>query len=156
MVEPKAHLGIEPASPYSGPKLDRLLVQQLVCSVPGSLSNSDLAIQRADGAVELYQSFEPVDAAESALARVAVALTNAAMHGLELAASPNQTLEGRQIELRLSQKSASTLVDVLTFLDKHRGLDRQKVSVGSVNVGSGGRAIVGNVQSAPKREENPQ
>jgi hypothetical protein len=85
------------------------------------------------------------------LARVAVGLTNATMDGLQRAAS-SQNLGARQTELRLSQKSAATLVDVLTLLEKRRGLGPQ-VSVGSVNVGSGGQAIVGNVQSSSKPED---
>lgn len=142
----------EPTSPGSGPPFDKLLVGQLAMSVPGWMSEKDLV----DGAVELYQSFKPVDAMESVLARIAVGLTNATMDGLERAARIGENPEARQMELKLSQKGAATVVGVLTLLEKHRGLDRQKVSVGSVNVGSGGRAIVGHVQSAPTREEDSE
>ena len=142
--------GAPPISAVSEPEINRLLVSQLAFSVPGWQSD-DASI---DDAVQLYRSFRPVDATESVLARLTVGLTNAAMDGLERAARANQKPETRQMELKLSQKGAATIVQVLTLLQKHRGLDRQKVSVGSVNVGSGGRAIVGHVQSAPKSEED--
>ena len=128
-----------------------LLIEQLSFSVPQAHPDTNLGVQREIGAIELYQDFKPVDATESVLARVAVGLTNATMDGLQRAAS-SQNLGARQTELRLSQKSAATLVDVLTLLEKRRGLGPQ-VSVGSVNVGSGGQAIVGNVQSPSKPED---
>jgi len=124
-------------------------------SVRGAHSDSKLALQRGEGAVEFYRSFNPVDATEMAVARLAVGFTNAAMDSLDQAASPNQPPKAREIELRLGQKSASTAIDLLTLLDKHRGLDRRHVSVGSVNVGTGGRAIVGNIQSSSKHEARP-
>jgi hypothetical protein len=139
------------APDYSGPKLNMLLIEQLSFSVPQAHPDTNLGVQREIGAIELYQDFKPIDATESALARIAVGLTNATMEGLQRAAS-NSNLDARQSELRLSQKSAATLIDVLTLLEKHRGLGPQ-VSVGSVNVGSGGQAIVGNVQSPSKPED---
>jgi hypothetical protein len=142
----------EPTSPRSAPPFDRLLVGQLAMSVPGWQTDAELV----DGAVQLYKSFKPVDASESVLARIAIGLTNATMDGLERAARIDATPASRQIELRLSQKAAATIVDVLTALDKHRGLDRQKVSVGSVNVGSGGRAVVGNVRSVAKSDQEKE
>jgi hypothetical protein len=137
----------------SGPKLNMLLIEQLSFSVPQAHPDTNLGVQREVGSIELYRDFKPVDATESVLARLAVGFTNATMDGLQRAAS-HQNLEARQVELRLSQKSAATLIDVLTLLEQRRGLGPQ-VSVGSVNVGSGGQAIVGNVQSAPKREQKP-
>jgi hypothetical protein len=150
LVAVKSADSAPPLSTASDPELNNLLVSQLAFSVPGSQSDS----ASIDDAVQLYRSFKPVDATESALARLAVGLTNAAMDSLERAASANQKPETRQMEMKLSQKGAATIVQVLTLLQKLRGLDRQKVSVGSVNVGSGGQAIVGNVQSAPKSEED--
>jgi hypothetical protein len=37
------------------------------------------------------------------------------------------------------------VTEIVKVLDHHRGQDRQKVTVGQVNVESGGQAIVGNV-----------
>jgi hypothetical protein len=135
----------------SGPKLNMLLIEQLSFSVPQAHPDTNLGVQREVGSIELYRDFKPVDATESVLARLAVGFTNATMDGLQRAAS-NQNLEARQVELRLSQKSAATLIDVLTLLEKHRGLGPQ-ISVGSVNVGCGGQAVVGNVQPASKPED---
>jgi hypothetical protein len=135
----------------SRPKLNMLLVEQLSYSVPQAHPDTKLGVQRELGSIELYRDFKPLDATESVLARLAVGFTNATMDGLQRAAS-NANFDARQVELRLSQKSAATLIDVLTLLEKHRGLGPQ-VSVGSVNVGSGGQAIVGNVQPASKPED---
>jgi hypothetical protein len=41
-------------------------------------------------------------------------------------------------------------------LDHHRGQDRQKVTVGQVNVESGGQAIVGNVGPRGRRGQVTQ
>lgn len=135
----------------SRPKHNMLLIEQLSFSVPQAHPDTNLGVQREVGSIELYRDFKPVDATESVLARLAVGFTNATMDGLQRAAS-NQNLEARQVELRLSQKSAATLIDVLTLLEKHRGLGPQ-ISVGSVNVGCGGQAVVGNVQPASKPED---
>jgi hypothetical protein len=149
-----AHSPGEPARAFPGLERDMLLLDQMIGTSQGTRLDEKLRFERACGAMDLYQSFNPSDATESALARVAVALTNASMDCLDRAASPQQTAGAREIELKLGVKLASSLAEVLTLMDKHRGLGRQNVNVGSVNVESGANAIVGNVQS-PKHEEKP-
>ena len=116
--------------------------------MPAAKLQTPLAATRGHGAIEYYQSFEPVDAFESTIARLTVGCTNAAMDGLERAAAMNQTDDARAIELRLANKAAATVTGLLTLLDKHRGLGRQNINVGSVNVAGGAKAFVGNMNSA--------
>ena len=123
------------------------LVEQLAFSVPGAKLCTSLAKRRGLGAIEYYQSFEPADAFERTVARLTVGCTNAAMDGLERAAAMQQTGDPRAIELRLVNKTVATVMGLLTLLDKHRGSGRQKISVGSVNVAHGAKAIVGNVHA---------
>jgi len=134
------------------PPLDRLLVSQIASSVPDWLSNPEAV----DGAVQLYLNFKPTDATEDVLARLAVGLTNATLDGLERASRTALNPQVRQTELKLSHKGSAAVVDVLKMLETHRRSDNQKIRVGSVNVGSGGQAIVGNVHAAPRDDQDPE
>jgi hypothetical protein len=137
--------------PSTAPPLDMLLIGQLAGTVERSLIDKSYQNERAAGAIDLYRHLDPANATESILARLAVGLTNAAMEGLQRAAGLDQTLQARHMELRLSQKSATAVVDVLNLLNKLQGPG--SVTVGSVNVGSGGQAIVGTIQSASSPEK---
>ncbi len=57
-----------------------------------------------------------------------------------------------EANLNLGIKATLAVTEVVKVLDKHRGGERQKVTVGQVNVQSGGQAIVGNVGPGAKRE----
>ena len=59
----------------------------------------------------------------------------------------------RQMELKLAQMGTATVIDVVKALQSHRGASDQKISVSNVNVGSGGQAIVGHVQAAPRQKQ---
>jgi hypothetical protein len=133
------------------PNNDPLLLEQLAFTVRRSI-DPKLQTQRAFSAIDLYRRIDPSDAIESILARLAVGLTNAAMDSLDRAASIQQTLQGRQIELRLGHKSTAAIVDVLKLLRQRQGSGSESVKVGSVNVASGGQAIVGPVQSTPSQK----
>jgi hypothetical protein len=128
--------------------LNMLTISQLACSVPGWSTKLDCI----DGAVERYRRFEAADATETALALVAVGLTNATMDGLDRANRDGLASEGRQIELKLVHKTSAALVDVLKTLQSHRREGDQKVSVETVNIGSGAQAIVGNVRTGGRRK----
>jgi len=149
--ECKSGRGAAPVLAETKPLLNRLLVSQLGASVPNWLSNTELV----GDAVELYQKFEPADAAEVVLAALTVGLFNANMDGLDRAARPGLKPEVRQMELKLTHNGTAQIVGVLKLLQAHRGSGTQVVSVGSVNVGSGGKAIVGNI-AAPRNEEDNQ
>jgi len=107
--------------------------------------------QLREGAVALYNDIAPTDALESILARTAVGLSNGIMDCLGRAARNEDCLKGRDLNLRHAVKGSSALVDVIKALENHRGEGRQNVTVGQVNVQSGGQAIVGNV--GPRERE---
>jgi hypothetical protein len=60
------------------------------------------------------------------------------------------------MELKLVHNGSAAVVDVLKMLHNHRRSGDQKISVGNVNVGSGGQAIVGNVQAAARKKQDEE
>src|SRR5262249_39854170 len=76
----------------------------------------DLALRR--GSRGLLDEFAPADAVESTLAPVIVALRNAVMTSLRLAAG---SFERRDIELNIAFKGAARLTQLLEAFDAHRG-----------------------------------
>jgi len=57
-----------------------------------------------------------------------------------------QTLEGREANLKHATKLLAIYEKQLAALDKHRGKGQQKVTVEHVQVQAGGQAIVGTVE----------
>ena len=139
--------GQQPQSQSADFKLDEYILRQLASSVPGELTDASAI----DAAVKRYLAFEPTDAIESTRALLAVALPNSVMDGLGRASRAGLNPEVRQMDLKLSYMGAAISIDVMTALQSHRGSAEPKVSVGNVNVGSGGQAIVGHVR-APRRK----
>jgi hypothetical protein len=68
---------------------------------------------RVDGAVEHYRRFKPADATESALALVAVGLTNASMDGLERANRDGLASEVRFHILFINRRYGERLNEIL-------------------------------------------
>ena len=98
-------------------------------------------------ALALYESLEPVDAAEGMLAEQMVGTHFAALDCLRRAALPNQSFAGRDMSLKHAQKLMALYAQQLAALNKHRGKGQQKVTVEHVNVEPGGQAIVGTVET---------
>lgn len=132
-------------------ELDLLLANQLVHTAEGGSQDHQIAMERGLGAINLYRSFNPSDGMESTLARLSVALTNSSIDCLSRGNVPGISSAFRETELKLGVKLSSAVVEMLTLLDKHRQ-SSPHVTVGNVNVASGGRAIVGSVQSRAKSE----
>jgi hypothetical protein len=139
------------SSAETQPQVNRLAVYQLGSSVPDWLIDPS----SIEGAIELYLDFNPTDATESILARLAVGLTNATMDGLDRANRAGLKPEVRHMEVKLSHKGSAAVVDVLKMLETHRRADRN-ISVKNVNVGNGGKAIVGNVRTGRSQEEDKE
>jgi hypothetical protein len=108
--------------------------------------------QFRNDAIALYAAIEPRDAIESLLARLMVGLSNAVMDCLGRAAQSGNWLEPRKLNLGFAVKGGLAVTQIVKALDHHRGQDRQKVTVGQVNVESGGQAIVGNVGPRGRRK----
>lgn len=105
-------------------------------------------------ALELYESLEPSGGAEGMLATQMVGTHFAATECLRRAAISNQTIEGRDVNLKHAQKLMALYGKQLETLNKHRGKGQQKVTVKHVNVAPGGEAIVGNVETGARAKEN--
>ena len=102
--------------------------------------------------VARYGEFAPTDETERLLASLSIGLQNAAMTSLQYAAI-DETARGRSEELRNATSAARTAANLLEAIDRHRGRGKQSVTVGQVNVETGGQAIVGNVNSEGRRNK---
>lgn len=131
---------------------ETILTRHLFATSP--VDRTDVASQ-ALSQVEtfmLYRGLEPRDSAEAILAALVVAVTNSSMDCLHRAPRCNDSLTARDLNLRHGHKGALVARDLLIALDSRRGQSPKGVTVGKVNVGSGGQAIVGNVDSGGRRE----
>jgi hypothetical protein len=119
---------------------------------------TDFAIQRhlMHGSLALYAEIAPRDALESVMARLLVGLVNGGMDSFGRAARAGDWLVAREANLKVGIKSTLAATEVIKAFDNHRGRERQKVTVGQVNVQSGGQAIVGNVGPKEKQQQAPE
>jgi hypothetical protein len=125
-------------------------------NVPAGANNAH-EWQLRDVALALYAAIEPRDALESVLARLVVGVGNGVMDCLSRSARNGDCLESRDVNLRHAIKGSLAVSEMVKAIDNHRGRDRQKVTVGQVNVQSGGQAIVGNVErrGPPEQATSP-
>ena len=114
--------------------------------LPLGLSELD-QVNRIQSALEMLQGILPRDELEGMLAVQMVATHHAAVECLRRAMLPGQTFEARDQNLKHAAKLLGLFSRQLEGLDKHRGKGQQKVTVEHVYVGSGGQAIVGNVET---------
>jgi hypothetical protein len=59
----------------------------------------------------------------------------------------DQSLEAQKVYLSQAERMMGQFTRHLEALDRHRGKGRTNITVGQVNVESGGQAIVGNVEA---------
>jgi hypothetical protein len=85
---------------------------------------------------------------------VIVGIRNAVMTGLHFATKGSS--ERRDIELKAAFEGAGVLAKLLEAFDSHRGHGNRRVTVGNVNVESGGQAIVGNVETTPTKDSQTE
>jgi hypothetical protein len=112
--------------------------------VPPSLSEpqSDAYYVKA---IDLYESIEPTDGIEGMLAMQMVGTHNASLKCLRQAMACSQNLEAQKVYLSQAERLMGMYMRHVDALAKHRGRGQPNITVGLVNVESGGRAIVGNV-----------
>ena len=112
------------------------------------MKNSKLEASVGRATCDLYERLAPRDAHESILSLLAVSVTNASLDCLALAACvPPDNVPVRELNLRYGLKAATVAADLIKALEDRHREKSDKVSVGTVNVESGGQAIVGNVKS---------
>jgi len=102
--------------------------------------------------IQTVAAIQPRDEIEGMLAVQMVSTHNAAMECLRRAMIPDQTLDGRDLNLRHATKLQSIFTKQLDALNKHRGKGQQKVTVEHVHVEAGGQAVVGNVETGKSRK----
>lgn len=96
-------------------------------------------------AIDLLESIGPADGIEGMLAVQMVGTHNAAVESLRRAMIYDQSLEAQKVYLSQAERMMGQFTRHLEALDRHRGKGRANITVGQVNVESGGQAIVGNV-----------
>jgi hypothetical protein len=104
--------------------------------------------QATDGSVELYSALQPNDPLQSMLASLIVGISNTTSDCLSQAArlSPD-ALQHRDLNLKYALKGAGVVTRLIEAFERLRGSRPSNVSVGNVNVQSGGQAIVDTVHS---------
>ena len=135
-----------------GPQASATLLNQIL---PMFLVRKDLDEndrQNVEMAIfEILDGISPESDIEGMLAAQMIGTHNAAMECLRRAMLPNQTIEGRDQNLKHAAKLLSIYAQQMGALDKHRGKGQQKMTVEYVNVESGGQAVVGNVKAGEPR-----
>jgi len=118
------------------------------------LNDDDIIHESVRDSAKMYVHMKAKDPSEAILSSLAIAVSNAAHDCLSRASwFPPEYLNYRNVNLRLGLKAASTASQLIEALERRRGNNSANVSVGKVNVETGGQAIVGNVQST--RVERP-
>ena len=116
--------------------------------------NDELSGRSRDGSLELYTGLHPKNALESVLSSLIIGVSNATNDCLSLAARvPPHEVQHRDVNLRHALKGAAVVTQLVDALERVRGNRAGNVSVGKVNVESGGQAIVGTVQSGLRDQE---
>jgi hypothetical protein len=106
-------------------------------------------------AMDLFESLKPADGLEGMLAVQMVGTHNAAVESLRRAIIYDQSLEGRNVYLSQAERMMGMYMRQVDALAKHRGKGHANITVGQVNVESGGQAIVGNVEAGPGSASPP-
>ncbi len=139
-------------------KLQSYLFAQMIQSLwrPSGMDEEQKQ-DRMFAAIAALQGIKPRDEIEGMLGVQMVATHSAAMECLRRAMLEEQTLEGRDQNLKHATKLLTLYARQMETLDKHRGKGQQKMTIEYVNVEAGGQAIVGNVNTnkSPQAEEKP-
>jgi hypothetical protein len=96
-------------------------------------------------AIDLFESLGPADGIEGMLGVQMVGTHNAAVECLRRAMIYDQSLEARKVFLSQAERMMGMYMRHVDALARHRGSGQPNITVGQVNVESGGQAIVGNV-----------
>ncbi len=108
-----------------------------------------------DGTRALHASLDPTDAVDTMLTAIMVGLHNLTMTSMHRAGYGAEG-PGREMAFRYAVKGAKAFAELSKFYDARRGRGSRKVTVGTVNVEQGGKAIVGNVDTAVVDRRDPK
>ncbi len=144
------------ATGASDPEVAARLSQQVISVL--SLTNLDKEeeVRRIGSALSLLKRIGPQNELEGLLASQMIGVHEAAMECLQQSRLPAQTPAGRDVNLKHAVKFMGLFTKQLEALDRLRGKGQQKMTVGRVNVESGGKAMVGTfTQTRNGQEEQP-
>ncbi len=147
-VEIESPKVLEEATGTVQPHLQQRLMNQIWETLwkPDDLSEADREA-RIRSAMDVLRGIRPKDEIEGLLATQMVATHNAAMECLRRAMIPQQSVEGRDQNLKHAVKLLAIYARQIETLNKHRGKGQQKVTVEHVNVEAGGQAMVGHFET---------
>jgi len=142
-------------TPKANPKYHALAVTQSLRGAAWQCFDApEVTDKISEGAVDLYHGLEPKNGLEAAISMLMVGVTNTSLDCMSIAARvPPHELECRELNMRYGLKGAQVAAQLAETLQKVRGNQPSKVSVGKVNVESGGQAIVGNVSRDGKKSD---
>ena len=112
--------------------------------VPPSMGDTQRAALYVK-AIDLFEGIGPADGIEGMLAAQMVGTHNATMECLRRAMIYDQSLEAQKVYLSQAERLMNLYTRHVDALARHRGGGQPSITVGQVNVESGGQAIVGNV-----------
>ena len=131
---------------------EALLSLCLASAVPAPAdSSNELRQAFTDATISLLKSIKPKDAIDHMGSSLLIALNFAGLDCFARAANCSDSSAARDLNLRSGIKIGSVVSELMKALDARHGQGRYKVNVGTVNVESGGQAIVGNVANSDKR-----
>jgi hypothetical protein len=126
---------------------NNILANQAIQALWMKNSNPEELDRQVSATIAALMGIGPKDELESMMAAQLIAAHNAAMECFRRAMIGEQSLEGRRENLSQANKLSRTYATLLEALNHHRGKGQQKVTVEHVHVHSGGRAIVGAVET---------
>ncbi|WP_052955051.1 hypothetical protein [Microvirga vignae] len=128
------------------------LLKQVVRALWSPPAEEEDGSAAAVAAIAVLNEMKPQDIFEGQLASQMVGTHNAAMECLKRAAEAGQNTASYEINMRLAAKFFAIYLQQLDGLNRHRGKGSPQVNVGAVNVQAGGQAIVGSVETKPRRK----
>jgi hypothetical protein len=128
-----------------------LLANQALQALYVRKSDAETRDRQVDATLAALAGIAPRDELEGMMAAQLIAAHAAVMECYRLAILSDQTPEGRREYLNQANKLSRTWAILLDALNRHRGKGQQKVTVEDVHVHSGGRAVVGLVETAGGR-----
>ncbi len=139
------------ATGTNDPELAQRLVNQVYETLwlPAELSDEE-RLQHIRSAIAALRGIKPQDEVEGMLATQMVATHSAAMECLRRSMIQEQTIVGRDTNLRHAAKLLSIFAKQLETLNRNRGKGQQKMTIEYVNVEPFGQAMVGHIESHAK------
>lgn len=122
-----------------------LVLHQMTHLNPSAYNRRDNS--HVNSALAMFEELEPEGGNQTMLAAQMVALHTAAMDCFRRAAVPNQTFEGRDLNLKFGVKLSAAYARHVEAMSKLKRNGQQNVNVRHVHVHEGGQAVVGNVKA---------